>query len=87
MQFEYDPKKSNSNRDKHGMDFEEAKNLWLDEDRLQVQAKSDTETRFTLIAKYQAKLWAAFFTMREDRIRIISVRRARDQEKELYYES
>ncbi|MCP4295746.1 MAG: BrnT family toxin [Proteobacteria bacterium] len=86
MEFEYDLQKSDSNRTKHGIDFEEAKLLWNDLDRLQIQAKSETEPRYALIAKYGEKLWTAFFTIREDRIRIISVRRARKGEGGLYYE-
>lgn len=87
MKFEYDPRKSASNKLKHEIDFEEAQNLWQDLNRMQIQARSETEDRFALIAEYQDKLWSAFFTMREDRIRIISVRRARDGERRLYYES
>jgi len=85
--FEYDPEKSKINYQKHGLDFEESKNLWLDENRLQIQAKSDTEPRFALIASYQNKLWTAFFTTRKDKLRIISVRRSRTEERRLYYES
>ena len=87
MEFEYDPKKSESNQTKHGIDFDEAKHLWNDANRLQVEAKSETEPRFALIASYGHKLWTAFFTIRDERIRIISVRRARNGEGRLYYES
>ena len=87
MEFEYDPQKSTSNREKHGIDFEEAKHLWKDENRLQVQANSDTEPRFALIAVYGDKLWSAFYTIRKEKIRIISVRIARKGEGRLYYES
>ena len=87
MEFEYDPKKSKSNKVKHGIDFEQSKALWLDINRLEVQAKSDDEPRFALIAIYNDKLWTAFYTIREDRIRIISVRRSRKGERSLYYES
>ncbi len=31
MIFEYDPAKSLSNKEKHGIDFEEVTELWLDE--------------------------------------------------------
>ena len=31
MLFEYDPTKSNANLEKHGIDFEEAQDLWLGE--------------------------------------------------------
>lgn len=87
MEYEYDPNKSESNRQKHGIDFEEAQALWLDAYRLEIQAKSDDEPRFALIAELGKKLWTVFYTVRENRIRIISVRRSRKGEKELYYES
>ena len=87
MNFEYDPNKSKSNSQKHGIDFEEAQTLWLDAYRLEIQAKSDDEPRFALIAELDKKLWTAFYTIRENRVRIISVRRPRKGEKELYYES
>ena len=87
MEFEYNPKKSESNQIKHGIDFKEAKYLWEDVARLQIAAKNETEPRFTLIALYGDKLWTAFFTIQEERIRIISVRRARNGEGRLYYES
>lgn len=32
MDFEYDPEKSLQNKQKHGIDFEEAQMLWLDEE-------------------------------------------------------
>ncbi|MBT4089488.1 MAG: BrnT family toxin [Deltaproteobacteria bacterium] len=87
MEFEYDPNKSESNKQKHGIDFEEAQDLWLDAYRLEIQARSDDEPRFALIAELNKKIWTAFFTVREKRIRFISVRRSRKGEKELYYES
>jgi uncharacterized protein len=87
MEFEYDPQKSKLNKKKHGIDFEEAQHLWEDMNRLQVQANSETEPRFALMAVYGDKLWTAFFTIRNDRTRIISVRRARKNEGRLYYES
>ncbi|VEN75303.1 Toxin [Candidatus Desulfarcum epimagneticum] len=87
MEFEYDPNKSETNKKKHGIDFEEAKRLWEDVNRLQVQAKSETESRYALIASYRGKLWSAFFTIRESRVRIISVRRSGKGERRLYNES
>ncbi len=86
MEFEYDPKKSNSNKQKHGIDFEESKALWLDIHQLEIQARSDDEPRIALIAMFNEKLWTAFYTIRDNRIRIISVRRSRQGERELYYE-
>lgn len=87
MEFEYNPGKSKSNKQKHGIDFEESKELWLDINRLEIQARSDDELRYALIALLNEKLWTAFYTLRDNRIRLISVRRSRKGEKELYYES
>jgi uncharacterized DUF497 family protein len=87
MEFEYDPTKCHINREKHGIDFDEAQLLWLDEDRVEFPARSDTEDRHALIAKKDEKIWVAFYTMRESAIRIISVRRARENEENTYYDS
>lgn len=87
MEFEYDPPKSQANKEKHGIDFDEAQALWLDEDRVEFPARSDTEERHALIAKKDEKIWIAFYTMREATTRIISVRRARESEEKTYYDS
>jgi uncharacterized DUF497 family protein len=84
MRFEWDDGKSRSNLLKHGIDFEEAKNLWLDENRIQIRAPYPVENRGILISKYKGKLWTAIFTMRSDATRIISVRCARRKEAKLY---
>ena len=84
MAFEYDPNKSASNKIKHGIDFEEAQILWQDPNRLVIPAKSDDELRFALLASSDGKVWAAFYTLRSEVIRIISVRRARKAEVLLY---
>ena len=85
--FEYDPSKSEANRSKHGIDFEQSKALWLDSDRMEFVACFRDETRLGLVARLDTKLWTAIFTKREDRIRIISVRRARTNEEKLYNDS
>jgi uncharacterized protein len=87
MDFEFDGEKSRANREKHGIDFIEAQQLWRDEDRLEIPARVEDEPRYVLIAVYRQKLWSAFFTYRNGRIRLISVRRSRREERELYYES
>jgi uncharacterized protein len=87
MEFEFDAAKSKANRDKHGIDFIEAQHLWEDEDRLEIPARTEDEPRYVLIAALEQKLWSAFFTYRAGRIRLISVRRARKEERGLYHES
>jgi len=84
MDFEFDKNKSSQNKEKHGIDFLKAQNLWLDERRIEVTARSIDEPRFALIAQIESKLWTAIFTLRENKIRIISVRRSRSDEEEKY---
>ena len=84
MKFEYDETKSQSNKDKHGIGFVEAQTLWVDPDRLEIPARTEDEKRFLLIAKRERKHWSAVFTYRKESVRIISVRRSRREEVELY---
>ena len=87
MEFEFDLKKSSSNKDKHGIDFEEAQTLWNDPHLLEIEATSTDEPRFLMIGMINGKHWSAVVTYRGDKIRIISVRRSRKEEVELYEES
>ena len=74
--FEFDEAKSASNKEKHGIDFVESQGLWSAGLLLELPAKSlDDEQR-----------WVAFYTLRNEIIRLISVRKARPREIE-YYES
>jgi uncharacterized DUF497 family protein len=82
--FEFDDKKSCSNRLKHGIDFVEAQKLWNDSSFIKIQAKSDNEPRFLIVGRIADKHWSAVITYRGDTIRIISVRRSRKKEVELY---
>ena len=84
MIFEFDPSKSKINQKKHGIDFIEAQALWEDPELLEIPAKTTDEQRFLVIGKIELKHWAAVITYRGDNIRIISVRRARDEEGEIY---
>lgn len=84
MNFEFDPEKSDANIIKHGIDFIDAQELWDDIDLLEIPAKTTDEPRFLVIGMIGEKHWTGIITYRGDSIRIISVRRARDEEIELY---
>ena len=84
MPFEFDPKKSASNHTKHGINFEQAQQLWDDESYLEIPAKNLDEPRFLVIGKIKGKHWSVVITYRGGNIRIISARRSRDEEIELY---
>ena len=84
MNFEFDPKKSKTNKTKHGIDFIEGQELWNDVDYLEIPAKTTDEPRFLVIGRIGEKHWTGIITHRNDNIRIISIRRARNEEIELY---
>ena len=84
MEFEFDPQKSKLNKAKHGIDFEQAQGLWADPNCIGFPARSEDEERFALLALLKGKLWIAFYTYRDRKIRIISTRRARMNESKLY---
>ncbi|WP_199856471.1 BrnT family toxin [Lunatibacter salilacus] len=83
--FEFDPKKSESNRLKHGIDFIQAQQLWEDASRVVLEARTVDEKRYLLIALFDERIWSAIYTVRNNSIRIISVRKSRENEKEIYY--
>ena len=84
MKFEFDPSKSKINKKKHGIDFIEAQALWEDPDLLEIPARTTDEQSFLVIGKIEVKHWSGVITYRGENIRIISVRRARDEEIEIY---
>ena len=84
MEFEFDKRKSQIIKNKHGIDFMEAQALWNDPDRIEIPAKTIDEDRFLLIGKISEKHWSTIITYRNEKVRIISVRRSRKEEIEIY---
>ncbi len=84
MEFEFDRRKSQANKRKHGIDFVEAQALWDDPDLIEISAKVTDEPRFLVIGQITRKHWSGIITYRGERIRIISVRRSRKKEVEIY---
>jgi len=84
MEFEFDERKSRANKAKHGIDFSAAQALWADPDLLKIPATTEGERRFLLIGKIESMHWSAIVTYRNEKIRMISVRRSRAKERELY---
>lgn len=85
MEFEYNLNKSKSNKAKHGVDFEEAKSIWL-EDHIILPAITRGEKRFMIIGRIGASLFSCVFTIRKNNIRIISSRKSRKNERRIFYE-
>ena len=84
MEFEFDQRKSGSHLKKHGIDFGEAQALWEDPDLIEIPTRTVDEPRFLVVGKIDEHYWSGIVTYREDRIRIISVRRSREEEIALY---
>jgi uncharacterized DUF497 family protein len=64
LNFEWDEKKSFRNKDKHGIDFDTAKQLWKDNNCIEIQTSYPLENRNILIAEFNKKHWTAIFTRR-----------------------
>lgn len=85
LQFEYDVNKSLKNETKHGINFEDAQRLWSDPYLIVVPAKNTSyESRYLAIGRIDEKYWSAIVTYRDEKIRIISMRRARTEEVNTY---
>ncbi|PIW63212.1 MAG: toxin [Candidatus Omnitrophica bacterium CG12_big_fil_rev_8_21_14_0_65_50_5] len=83
MKFEFDPKKSQSNFEKHGLTFEEAKALWNSK-AVVLKARCTDEERFMMMGTIKGKIHSCIFTVRKDAIRLISVRRSHEKEERFY---
>jgi uncharacterized DUF497 family protein len=84
MEFEFDRRKSLRNREKHGIDFVEAQLVWEDPDRIEVPARTEDEARYLVVGMIEDKHWSVVITYRGAKTRVISARRARKEEKQLY---
>ncbi len=84
MDFEFDPGKSLRNKKKHGIDFYEAQALWDDPEIIEIPVKIIDEPRYLVIGKIAGKHWSGVITYRNNNQRIISVRRSRKEEVEIY---
>ena len=84
MKFEYDSEKCERNKQKHGIDFTAAQLLWDDPDRIEIPAITADEPRFLVIGKIDGKHWSGVITYRDEAVRIISVRRSRKEEVDIY---
>ena len=84
MEFEFDPSKSQSNQEKHGIDIVAAQAIWEDPALLEIPARTLDEPRWLVIGRIGRKHWSAVITLRGQAIRLISVRRSRPEEIQLY---
>ncbi len=84
MEFEFDSSKSDSNARKHGIDFIEAQDLWHDPEWIEIPVQTTDEPRLVVVGMIGEKHWSAIITYRGRKVRIISVRRSREEERAIY---
>ncbi|MBZ5579348.1 MAG: BrnT family toxin [Acidobacteriia bacterium] len=90
IEFAWDRRKSRSNVAKHGVTFDEAQTVFLDENARLIDDPDHSrhEARFLLLGySFQARCLIVCHSYREDDsvIRLISARRATAQEEKLYW--
>jgi uncharacterized DUF497 family protein len=85
MDFEWDEAKRRSNIDKHGLDFRRALEIFDGRPRLDMPSPRGDEVRILSVAIFNDRFAAVTWIWRgDDKIRIISVRRARRAEERQY---
>lgn len=84
MNFEWDEEKRQANLVKHGIDFEDAQDLFDGREIIEVESDYPLEVRRKRTGYVNDRLVTAIWTLRGDAIRFISVRSARDVEKQEY---
>jgi uncharacterized DUF497 family protein len=83
MKFEWDPKKARANFHKHGVSFADAISVLFDELAITIEDIDHDEQRFvTLGTDAFGRILIVVYSYREDRIRLISARKATPNERE-----
>lgn len=87
FQFEWDQEKSHHNFQKHGILFTDASMVFDDEYAVTIEDENKDEQRFiTLGSTRLGQIIVVVFTFRDEKIRIISARKATSREKAVYFE-
>ena len=90
LEFEWDPAKAEANPKDHGVSFDEATTVFRDTLSITISDPddSDSEDRFIDIGiSHRMQLLVVSYTERQDKIRIISARRATRAEPKSYEET
>ena len=89
LRFEWDERKNRANRGKHGISFDEAETVFLDDQAVLIDDPdhSDDETRFLLLGfsvRIHVLVVCHCYRSGGDVIRIISARKATSRESKSY---
>jgi uncharacterized DUF497 family protein len=86
MKYEWDENKNHLNIEKHFIDFNDAKEIFNDDCRLEYMVHKNNEDRVVVIGNVNDIVIVVVYTMRKKNIRIISARVARRIERKEYKE-
>lgn len=86
MSFEWDEAKNRENVEKHGISFLQAAVLFDGRPRIEEPSDQKGEGRWKTTGMIGGKHWTIIYTRRGERVRIISVRRARKNERRAYHQ-
>lgn len=85
MEYEWDPRKAVANLKKHGVDFAEAISVLSDDLALTIRESHPDDDRFvTMGTDLLGRILVMVYTMREEKIRLISARKATPRERKQY---
>jgi len=85
--FEFDPEKSRVNKERHGIDFIEAQELW-NVPHIILPAKTiGSEERFIILGQLRRKIYMAVFVKRDEAIRLITCHRVDERFERKYREA
>ncbi len=84
LHFEWDENKNKLNQQKHNITFEDATDIFNDENRLEYSSDRKEEARNFTIGKAFMAIISVIYTTRNLVIRIISARRASQDERRIY---
>ncbi len=85
--FDWDEDKRSSTLAKHGIDFEDAVRIFDGRPVVHAPSKYPNEERWIATGKLSGQMLSVVYTFRDNKIRIITARRARKNEKRKYHES
>ena len=85
MEFEWELPKAELNLRKHGVSFEDAKEVFKDPLNIEWPDDSDHEERTIVVGQFQSRFYYVVYTERQPKIRLISARRATKNEQARYY--
>ena len=85
--FEYNPEKSKRNTEKHGVDFEEAQELWKVRHVVFPARHVGGEARYIMVGRIRGQIHVVIFSRRGRAIRLISCHRASSRWEREYREA